>query len=199
MIIPDDAIEFAGKIFAGEYDIQKYENKNAKILDIGANIGSFARWASYRWPGCSIQCYEPIASNFNYLIENTKDLSNVECHNVAIGSKESQVFMYYGIQNCGQCSFYKTEEQVSSGETVNVISATTLDYADIVKIDTEGAEVEIVKYLQFQPHLFLIEYHSLDNRSEILNILNDHYTLMEYSMMNKRSGMLKLAKNSLFI
>ena len=197
MILPDDAIELAGDIFSGEYDVPKYQREKPSILDIGANVGAFARWASYRWPDCTVECYEPIKANFSYLIENTKDNDKINCHNVAIGEVEGRRNMYYGIQNCGQCSFYKTEEQITRGEEVDVIRASTLAYADIVKIDTEGAEVEIIENLSFQPELFLIEYHSLDNRAKIIEMLSDSYTLLEFSLMNKRSGMLKIVKTSL--
>ena len=49
MIIPDDMITHIAKIFNGEYNVG-YNNPNPTILDIGANIGGFARWANYRWP-----------------------------------------------------------------------------------------------------------------------------------------------------
>lgn len=198
MIIPDDMIEASGIIFAGEYNVAKYNREKPLILDVGANIGAFARWATYRWPGCSIQCYEPIKANYAYLIENTKDNELITCHNVALGEKEEERKMYYGIQNSGQCSLYKTEEQIFDGETVKIIPTSSVEYAHVVKIDTEGAEAEIVKNLSFQPELFLIEYHSHDIRSFILEFLNDYYTLIEFSMMNRRSGMLKLVRNDLF-
>lgn len=197
MIIPDDAIELSGNIFAGEYDVKNYGREKPLILDVGANIGAFARWASYRWPGASITCYEPIKSNYSYLIENTKDNELIKCHNVALGEKEEERKMYYGVQNCGQASLYKTEEQISDGEIVKIIPASSALYAHIVKIDTEGAEAEIVKNLSFKPELFLIEYHSHGIRDFILDCLDKSYSLLEYSMMNRRSGMMKLANNDL--
>lgn len=196
MIIPDDAVEFAGKIFAGEYDVKKYMKQQPSILDIGANIGSFAVWASYRWPGSAIKCYEPIRSNYAYLIENTKSNENIKCYNAAIGAEEERRNMYYGLQNCGQCSLYRTEEQLSYGEEVQAISARGLEYADIVKIDTEGAEVEIIENLTFKPDLFLLEYHSIKDKNRIIDFLSN-YTVLEFAMMNRRSGSLKLVRDDL--
>jgi FkbM family methyltransferase len=37
------------------------------ILDIGANVGSFAAWALKRWPGAHVYCYEPLPNNFALL------------------------------------------------------------------------------------------------------------------------------------
>lgn len=197
MIIPDDAIELSGNIFAGEYDVKKYNREKPHIIDIGANIGAFARWATYRWPGCSVECYEPIADNYKYLIENTSDNDFITCHNYAVSDNAGKCKMYYGLQNCGQASIYKTEEQISEGEIVNVISASTLEPAHIVKIDTEGSEETIIKNLTFDPELFLVEYHSHAIRDSILEFLDNKFTLIEYSMMNKRSGMIKLVRNDL--
>ena len=197
MLIPDDAIELSGNIFAGEYDVKKYTREKPSILDVGANIGAFARWASYRWPGASITCYEPVKSNYSYLVENTKDNQLIKCYNSALGEKEEEKKIYYGVQNCGQCSFHKTDEQIYDGEIVKIVPASSVPYAHIVKIDTEGAEAEIITNLQFKPELFLVEYHSHKIRDNILDYLSSEYSLLEYSMMNKRSGMMKLAINSI--
>ena len=44
MIIPNDMISHVGKIFQGEYAIERM-GKNPYIIDIGANVGGFAVWA----------------------------------------------------------------------------------------------------------------------------------------------------------
>lgn len=196
MIIPDDAIEFCGLIFSGEYDVKRYTREKPSILDIGANIGAFSRWSTYRWPGCTIQCYEPVKQNYNFLLENTKDNPNIECHNVAIGQIQERKMIYYGLQNCGECSFIKGDQQRDYGEEVEVYPASLLPYADIVKIDTEGYELEIITNLSFQPDLFLLEYHSIQQRNAIIEYLND-YTLIEYSMMSKPAGLIKLARTDI--
>lgn len=193
MIIPDDAVEFSGLIFAGEYDVKRYTRDKPSILDIGANIGSFSRWAMYRWPGCTIKCYEPVKHNYQYLLENTKDNPNIETFNVAVGEKSERKLIYYGVQNCGECSFYKGAQQREYGEEVEVYPASKLEYADIVKIDTEGCELEIITNITFQPELYLLEYHSLEHRNAIIEYLSD-YTLIEYGMMSKAAGSIKLAR-----
>lgn len=196
MIIPDDAIELSGHIFSGEYDVKRYTREKPSILDIGANIGAFARWSMYRWPGCTIKCYEPVKHNYEYLIENTKDNPNIECFNVAVGEKQEKKIIYYGLQNCGECSFIKGDQQREHGEEVNVYPASNLEYADIVKIDTEGWELQIVSNLSFKPDLFLLEYHSIQQRNAIVEYLND-YTLIEFSMMSKPAGLMKLARTDI--
>jgi FkbM family methyltransferase len=89
MIVPDDMIEACGHVFDGEYDVP-YDKPDMVILDIGANIGSFAVWAKYRWPSSTIHCYEPISVNYELLLQNVAEKEKVICHNVAIGEIENE-------------------------------------------------------------------------------------------------------------
>ena len=163
MIIPDDMIVHIAKIFNGEYNIG-YNNSGPTILDIGANIGGFARWANYRWPNSKIYCYEPVKNTFEILQANTSDILNVEINNVAIGKKKEKKKIYYGKNNIGEASLIRGIEQREEGETIDVFPGSKLPEANIVKIDTEGYEVEILNSIKFQPDIYLIEYHSANNR-----------------------------------
>ena len=183
-------IKHIGKIFDGEYNLP-YENKQAIILDIGANIGGFARWARSRWTDSTICCYEPIKSNFDLLVENTKDLTNVFCNNVAIGKEFiEQKQMYYGLHNIGEASFYRYGEQSENGELVTVLSGNDLPESNIVKIDTEGSEIEILESITFEPEVYLIEFHSAHNRQKVDRML-ENYLLYETNMTNHNFGILK--------
>jgi hypothetical protein len=57
------------KVLGGEYEVP-YRATRPVILDIGANVGSFAAWALGRWPGAHIHCYEPLPDNFVLLQKN---------------------------------------------------------------------------------------------------------------------------------
>ena len=182
------------KIFKGEYDIA-YENENPVILDIGGNIGGFCLWANKKWKNSKIYSYEPIKNNFEILKLNTKDFDNIMIMNLAIGSKTEQRKMYYGAHNVGECSFQHGTEQVEEGEDVSVLAASLLPKANIVKIDTEGAEVEILENMVIKPDVYLIEYHSAYDRRRIDNILYD-YTLVAADIANPNCGIVKYALSS---
>jgi len=194
MQVPDNMVKHIEKIFKGEYDIP-YKNPNPVILDIGGNIGGFSLWANKRWANSKIYTYEPIKNNFNLLKENTKDMDNIVILNVAIGSKEETRRMYYGAHNIGECSFEHGLEQIEEGEDVSVMSANLLPKADIVKIDTEGAEIEILENMLIKPDIYLIEFHSAYNRRRIDNILYD-YTLVSANIPLPNYGIVKYALSS---
>jgi len=194
MQTPDNMVPHIEKIFKGEYDIP-YENPNPVILDIGGNVGGFCLWANKRWKNSKIYSYEPIKKNFDLLKLNTKDIENIMVMNLAIGSKTEQRRMYYGAHNVGECSFQQGAEQIEEGEDVSVVAASLLPKANIVKIDTEGAEIEILENMVIKPDVYLIEYHSAYNRRKIDNILHD-YTLVAADIANANYGIVKYALSS---
>ena len=194
MQIPDNMTSHIEKIFKGEYDIP-YEKEYPVILDIGGNIGGFCLWANQRWKNSKIYSYEPIKKNFEFLKLNTKDIENIMAMNLAIGSKTEQRRMHYGAHNVGECSFQHGAEQVEEGEDVSVVAASLLPKADIVKIDTEGAEIEILENMVIKPDVYLIEYHSAYNRRRIDNILYD-YTLVAADIVSANFGIVKYALSS---
>ena len=195
MIIPDEMVVHVGKIFDGEYEIG-YHATDPVILDIGANVGGFAVWAAYRWPHAKIYCFEPIKKNFELLLKNVERFGGrVVCSNVAIGEPGHRQ-MFYGRHNCGEASLYQGREQVGDGETVKVVHPNDLPAADIVKIDTEGAELEIIYRMEQNPKIFLIEYHSAKNRRDLDYALAD-YELVQHDMRNKDYGIAKYVLSEL--
>jgi FkbM family methyltransferase len=198
MLIPDDMVEACGHVFAGEYDVESYTHPNPVILDIGANVGAFSVWATYRWPGCVVHAYEPIKETYEYLVVNTKPHSNIITHNKAIGAKdEKERQMYYGGKNRGQTSFYYGDEQRDYGEKVTVLSAKSLPEAHFVKVDTEGAEVEILENLVFEPEIIVVEFHFLQDKEKITQMLEHSFFPLNTLFAHFNRGMLKLVNKKL--
>lgn len=191
MIIPNNMISHVGKIFSGEYAIGKIDNPH--IIDIGANVGGFAVWAHEYFPNPKIDCYEPIKANYELLRQNIEG-TDIACRNIAIGKDDGKRMMYYGLHNCGEASLFEGEEQSKEGELVKIMSAKHLPRCDIMKIDTEGAEIEILENLVNFPSVFLIEYHSAYNRRRIDQLLED-YTLIECTMRGYNYGILKYIRS----
>jgi FkbM family methyltransferase len=186
-------IAHVGKIFQGEYAVGKIDNPY--IIDIGANVGGFAVWAHEYFNNAKIDCYEPIKANYDLLRQNIEG-TDIAVRNIAIGKDDGERMMYYGLHNCGEASMFQGEEQRQEGEMVKVMSAKHLPQCDIIKIDTEGAEIEILENLVHFPNIFLVEFHSAYNRRKIDELLLD-YTLIECTMRGWNYGILKYVKSSL--
>ena len=173
---PQTMLFHVQKVLDGEYDVP-YQATRPVVLDIGANVGSFAAWALQKWPDCHVHCYEPMPDNFEFLKRNLGHLEpgRVTLNNFAVGNPELKL-LYRGANNCGEASFYDIGEQ--TGEATEVVCKTpnVLPAAQVMKIDTEASEIDILSRLEAIDHdVIMLEYHSDANRRLIDQLLPDHY------------------------
>jgi FkbM family methyltransferase len=186
----------AERVLKGEYDLA-YEHPNPVILDIGANVGSFALWARWRWPNSVIHCYEPLPDNFALLEKNLAAQPAMALHNFAVGDPtRDRLFM--GKKNCGESSFFDLGEQQESWVQVITKGPEALPSAQILKLDVEGAEVEILagmSVLDFDA--IVLEYHSDDHRRKVDQLLSDYIMVGSASHCRQR-GVVKYLRKSLF-
>lgn len=140
------ADDYCKDVLDGCYGLQ-YEAK--VILDIGANVGAFARWANGRWPNAAIFCYEPHPDNYR-LLGRTVDVylpdSKTVIHPCAVADVAGRMTLHEN-GNRGEWSFIHFSPSFTGTLEVDVIDAAVLPVADFIKIDTEGAEPNIVKRL----------------------------------------------------
>lgn len=123
------------------------------ILDIGANVGAYLRWAVRRWPGCTIHCYEPHPENFALLSATKRDLitpeaaATVHLHNSAVWSTPLETVLTPGYCNCGEHSLFNPRGKgapVPGSLRLTTVDAAELPPASILKIDAEGSELGIL-------------------------------------------------------
>ena len=158
---PTTMLDHIQKVLAGEYEVP-YQATRPAILDIGANVGSFAAWALQHWPGCHVHCYEPLPDNFALLKKNLEsvEVKSVSLYNFAVGNPEL-TRLHLGRNICGEASFYDIGEQAAAFVEVETKPPSALPKAHILKIDTEGSEVDILERLgSFDYDVILLEYHS---------------------------------------
>jgi FkbM family methyltransferase len=163
----------------GEYESHHYGH-GLDILDIGANVGSFALWAAMRWPGSKIRCYEPNPGTFDYLKRNTAGHPGITCHNAALypdaRPREPFFSRYPGDGEAGLAA-YATDtfraEAVKPAFEVDVIDPQRIKGADIVKIDIEGGEADVLAHLDLTvTSLVLIEFQNRRNRELMQRLLH---------------------------
>jgi FkbM family methyltransferase len=163
------------RIFAGEYDVPYYPAHPPTILDVGANVGAFSVWASHRWPGSRVYAYEPHPVSFESLVINTSRCLYVNSSSHGIGRAGMRP-LFDGVNNPGEASFYDFEFPIDGrvARLVKVLDPLTMPHADILKIDVEGAEMEVLAPLIDAGREFgavMIEYHRADYRRRIDELL----------------------------
>jgi FkbM family methyltransferase len=132
---------------------------NPKIIfDIGGNIGITAVYLASIFPDSKIYSFEPLPDNYEILKKNIQQYHNIKAFNIGLGSKNGnfEVYLSDDIENFGGVSFYpdpignKSDSHIlCEVKNINeVIEKLNIKSIDLIKIDTEGAEYDILTALQ---------------------------------------------------
>jgi FkbM family methyltransferase len=181
---PDPMAGTIAAVLNGEYESGYFGDK-LTILDIGANVGSFAIWATMRWPDSVLHAYEPHPETFKMLLRNVEHLPNVICYGQAVypSDKAHELFYsrYAGDGESGLVHYTaRTFERLPQENIfpVQVIHPINLPKCDIIKLDVEGGEASILENMVLADvSLILLEYQDLDNRARIERRLEDEFVL----------------------
>lgn len=193
---PDNMEWHIQKIFNGEYSISPFNVEKPVIIDIGANLGAFCIWAAETFPGSNIIGYEPLKANYSMLRENISNCKNIKAYNLAVGDID-KTRLFIGKNNVGENSFYQLGTQTQNFEEVKKIHPSKVPSAHILKIDTEGSEVEILKNINLHRFgLIVLEYHSEKDRRIIDGLLSD-FTLFGATASYHECGIVKYIKSTI--
>lgn len=171
---PEEMKNAVTYVLGGEYE-SGHDGSGLTILDIGANVGSFALWASMRWPGSTIHCYEPNPGTFAYLKRNTSANPRIHCTNAAVyPGPEKRLRFFSRFAGDGEAGLIAyagdtfREGAMTSTYEVDVVSPTALPVADIVKLDIEGGEAAVLDALDLSgSSLVLGEFQNRRNREQM--------------------------------
>jgi len=128
------------------------------VLDIGANIGCFSRWAVDKG-AMHVISLEPEVNNFNMLSLNLKDEHDVTLHNKALTATqdgEGALYLSKTGKNPGNSSTTPRRGRVEV--PISYMSVAQLhEYhpvIDVAKVDCEGAEYDFMKtFIEAYPNL----------------------------------------------
>ena len=148
----------------------------ASILDIGANIGAFAQRAHAKWPQAHITCCEPMPFNVSHLRRNVP--AGVKIISAAVREHSGIDEIFVG-DNFVTGSFVQFGRQTQQKILVECIAAKELPACELVKVDTEGCEVEILKNLPLQKtRAIFLEHHSRADAETIKAMLATEFKLV---------------------
>ena len=125
------------------------------IFDVGANIGQTFDTMRADFPQAKIYCFEPIFDTYKLLVENVAKSKHIVLENFAFGAFEGQqeVRLYENdtsnLNSLKQGVMNKAVTAKTQHVIVKTINAycvkNNIKHIDILKIDTEGYELEVLK------------------------------------------------------
>jgi FkbM family methyltransferase len=183
----DVSLKIAGDILAGKtYPHVHFVEKVHTIVDIGANVGAATIFFSLLYPHARVLALEPASAPFSLLSQNVAPFPNVKAFPLGLFSCDKVVPLYPGQNDSVESSVSPSSRTAAEPEEVKLRCANQfmmeqgVGSIDILKVDTEGCEVHILRSLQrFLPmvKLIYVEYHSDRDRRLIDLLLADTHNL----------------------
>lgn len=166
----------------GIYRRVQNDIRRAKVIvDVGANVGFFAIYASAINPDAQIHSFEPLPDNLTQLKRNL--LLNVSrcihSHPQAVSDKTGVTTLYFTPGDDSGCSLSSPQGHSCSVQAIGVneiFQLCGIERCDLLKMDCEGSELPIL--LALSPDALarigsiIMEYHVPSEVDAILGILS---------------------------
>jgi len=137
-------------------------SKIKTVLDIGANIGQFALTLKTLYPQINLHSFEPNEDIYPILKKNLSDFNNLTTHNFGIGNKPGIQTFYFSPSASAEGSLF--QENMNQNFVRKNIQKTRVKIVklnpsimkklgiprkvDLIKIDVEGAEMDVIRSLK---------------------------------------------------
>ena len=138
-------------------EAQKFSIKNPVVLDVGANIGSWANEYNSQVKDCVIYAFEPSRETYLSLVEATKGMPNINVYQFGLGNSNNSQKLYYDEEKSGMASLSKRDlrhrgVEFEKSENVRVVRLDSFleensIKPDFIKIDVEGHELAVLEGL----------------------------------------------------
>ena len=178
------------------------------VIDVGGNIGGNTIPLAVQYPQVKFYCYEPHPEIYARLKRNINlnNLKNISAENYAISNYKDKTVNFFAQKNSDNMgkSSLKHNADIKEHEKIIVpnirlddIFAESNDPVLIIKIDTQGTELEVLKsgemtIEKFRPMILLEfedRYYSNEERETTKIKLNEFFDNLNYSLFNISKGL----------
>lgn len=137
------------------YDMAKFvKSKDPLFFDIGANVGQTVKDFKEVFKNATIHAFEPSPNTFEILEHNTSNIKKLYLWNYGVGSTGEDLLLneynfsnlnsFYDIHNYELCKL-KGKTLVKTTTVDQFMIKNDIQLVDVLKIDTEGFELEVFK------------------------------------------------------
>ncbi|MCP8315419.1 MAG: FkbM family methyltransferase, partial [archaeon] len=182
LVLPKDSTFVVSEIYLAKIYNRFHEIRNGDIvIDVGAHVGTFTLRATRRVGNGLVIAVEPNPLNYKLLMENIRrnKLENTVALNLALSS-------YNGVARLYMCGVMSSIMHHVSNEYIevpvkkldDVVNELKIEKVDMIKMDAEGAELEILKGAENtlkrnNIHLAIAAYHAPTEVQEVSKFLLD--------------------------
>jgi len=134
--------------------LKKHIKKGSVVLDIGSNIGYYAKILSKQVGSDGlVYCFEPDTINFNYLNKAVRGYQNIIINNKAVGPKTEKLKIYTSKELNVDHRTYKPEEyeretEIDAVSIDDYLKNINQDEIHFIKIDIQGFEMQAMKGME---------------------------------------------------
>jgi FkbM family methyltransferase len=167
------------------------------VLDVGANIGAASLYFARTYPDATIHAFEPSAAALPLLRKNVGGFPSVKVHEFGLLDRELEAPLFQGDGDGLTTSVVRSTENsdetspASFRSAAEWLEAEQISGIDVLKIDTEGAELPILRDLRDRLSdipLIHLEYHSDDDRRTIDRMLERSHVLFAGRVLQLHRG-----------
>jgi FkbM family methyltransferase len=166
------------------------------IFDVGANCGAASVYFARLFPQAQIHAFEPGADALSYLTINAARHANIPVHGIGLYSADTEMLLYQteGATVMGSIHPHGANDQ-SERIQLRAADQWAIDHEisriDVLKVDVEGAEVEVLTSLSAllpTVKVLYLEYHSRQIRRTVEAILAPSHELYSAGWMALDQG-----------
>lgn len=138
-------IAFLQSVYVDHYDLARHVPQGGVVIDIGANIGQFNFFSRNELKASAVYSFEPIKETFEVLKLNA--VKNIYNLGIASDAREQIFYMPETSLMASSCKAGDNlkEVKVRCTRLDEIPELCNLKSIQLVKIDTEGSELDVVK------------------------------------------------------
>ncbi|MBI1245740.1 MAG: FkbM family methyltransferase [Alphaproteobacteria bacterium] len=168
----------------------------ATIVDVGANVGIAAARLRLAYPDARILCFEPNPSALSHLRANAAAVG-AELFECGLADADARLPLYAGRDSTVTASLHRhhmtgdASHEVSIRAALPALRSAGVSSIDILKIDTEGAELPILRSLKPMlagVRILHLEFHSEADRREIQAMIEPTHSLWAGHIAGRHAG-----------
>lgn len=186
-------------VFAGKsYPRLPFISDVRTVVDVGANIGASTLFFALNYPDARILAFEPYPESHALLVRNVEGLPQINTFDFGLYDSDKRAPLHLGLEDSVTNSIGASTEAAADRDVVvklrtasTVLTEQNVVGIDILKLDTEGCELPILRSMVAwlaRVVVVYVEFHRESDRREIDRMLSPTHVLFAGQITEPHRG-----------